>query len=140
MNQNAEAVIYQSLPFRYSRHSKANKKLFTYIATWRRVFLTIVLAEKYYIISACFSSLGYPAFKAPAPYHGVLSSVECWALEIFSTLPHKRNDILKKFLNLKCVFLFSLQLLFTAFPIPRINEPDNVINVHRSCKMPLNKI
>jgi len=39
------------------------------------------------------------------------------------------------------VFLFSLQLLSTTFPIPRKNELDTVINVHRSsCKIPVSKI
>jgi len=39
----------------------------------------------------------------------ILSSAACPALQNFSTLSHKRYDLLRKILNLKCVFWFSLQ-------------------------------
>jgi hypothetical protein len=42
----------------------------------------------------------------------ILSSVVCPALQYFSILSHKRYDFRgKKFLNTKCVFGLSLQLL-----------------------------
>jgi hypothetical protein len=54
----------------------------------------------------------------------ILSSVACRAPLFFSTLPHKRHD-LKKLLNIKCVFLFSLQLFFSdTFLILRRTEQD----------------
>jgi uncharacterized protein (DUF779 family) len=40
----------------------------------------------------------------------ILSSVACPALQNFSTLSHKWQDIWKTLLNIKCVFWFSLQL------------------------------
>jgi len=124
-----------------SRHSKANKRLFTYIATLRRVLLTIVVAENYYVFSVCFSSLSYPAFKGPATHYGILSSVACWALKNGSTLSHERHDILKNIFEYTTCVLFYLQLLSTTFPIPRKNELDTVINVHISSrKIPINKI
>ena len=42
---------------------------------------------------------------------------------IFSTLPNKRHDILgKKYLNIKCLFCFSLQSLPETFLILRRSE------------------
>jgi len=44
----------------------------------------------------------------------------------------------KKFLDIKCVFSFSLQLLSETVLILRVTEPDAIINVHRfSCKVPV---
>jgi len=44
----------------------------------------------------------------------------------------------KKLLNIKCVFRFSLQLLFETFLTLRNIQRDNIINVHRSsCKIPV---
>ena len=48
--------------------------------------------------------------------YAILSSVACPALQYFSNLSPKRT--IKKEL-LKCVFLFSLQLLSETFPILR---------------------
>jgi hypothetical protein len=41
----------------------------------------------------------------------ILSSVAYVAVPYFSTLFHKRHDIRKNLLVIKCVFLFSVQLL-----------------------------
>ena len=44
----------------------------------------------------------------------------------------------KKLLNTKCVFLFSLQLLYETFLIIRRTERDMIKNVYRSsCKVPV---
>ena len=44
----------------------------------------------------------------------------------------------KKLLNTKCMFWFSLQLLFETFLIRRRNEGDMVKNIYRSsCKVPV---
>jgi hypothetical protein len=44
----------------------------------------------------------------------------------------------KKLLNIKCVFLFSVQLLSVTFLILRRIQPDIIINVHRSsCEVPV---
>jgi hypothetical protein len=68
----------------------------------------------------------------------ILSSVACLAVPYFSTLYHKRHDIRKKLLNIKCVFLFSLQILSERFVIPARIQRDIIINVHRSLyKVPL---
>jgi hypothetical protein len=54
----------------------------------------------------------------------ILSSVACPALQYFSTLSHKLCDFLRKLLNTKCVFWFSLPLLSVTFLIIRRNERD----------------
>jgi hypothetical protein len=45
-------------------------------------------------------------------------------LPYFSTLPHKLHDSKIKFLNIKCVFWFPLQLLYETFLILRRTERD----------------
>ena len=52
--------------------------------------------------------------------HIVTSSVAPRSPLHFSTLSHKLCDFRKKLLNIKCVFSFSVQLLFKTFPILRI--------------------
>jgi hypothetical protein len=54
------------------------------------------------------------------------------------TFSHKRRDFQKKkLLNIKRVFLFSLQLLFEVFFVLRRIQRDIVINVKTSsCKVP----
>jgi hypothetical protein len=42
-------------------------------------------------------------------------SAACAAILCFSTLSHTWHNCRKKFLNINCVLLFSLQLLFEAF-------------------------
>ena len=66
----------------------------------------------------------------------ILSSVACLAVPYFSTLCHKRHDIRKKLLNIKYLFLFSLQSLSETFVIPAKIQRDFIINIHRSlCKV-----
>ena len=64
----------------------------------------------------------------------ILSFVACPAVQYFSTLSPKRQDFRKKkrYLNTKCEFLFSLQLLSETFFILRRNERDMTKNVYRS--------
>jgi hypothetical protein len=62
----------------------------------------------------------------------ILSSVACPALEYFSSLSHKRYDFLKKLLNKKCKFWFSLQLLSQTFLILRRIQRDIIVNVIKS--------
>jgi len=45
----------------------------------------------------------------------ILSFVACLALPCFSTLSHKRHDFLQKWLNIKCVFWFSIQFCLKHF-------------------------
>jgi len=68
----------------------------------------------------------------------MLSSMACPALQYFSTLSHNRTIFEKrKLLNIKCVFLFSVQLLSETFPILRRNELDMTVNVYwYACKVP----
>jgi hypothetical protein len=64
----------------------------------------------------------------------IFSSVACPATKYFSTLSHKGSDFLETFLNTKCVFLFSLQLLSETFLILRRIKSFMITNVHRlSC-------
>ena len=74
--------------------------------------------------------------------HIVLSSVACPALQYFSTLPHKRRNLKTNLLNIKCVFLFYLQILFEIFHILRRAEEIRTIiifvfmySIHYSCKI-----
>ena len=56
---------------------------------------------------------------------------------IFSTDSHKRHDLRKKILSIKCVFRVSLQHLSEIFFILRRTERDMVENVYwSSCKVP----
>ena len=75
-------------------------------------------------LSAC--SFVYPVCHAHAPY----------CLRPLAPLHfrhcHKRHDFRKKLLNVKCVFRFSLQLLFETFLILRRNQRNIVINVKTS--------
>jgi len=54
----------------------------------------------------------------------ILSSVLCLAVPCFSTLSHKEHDFQEDLLNMKCVFLFSLQRLSEIFVILRKTERD----------------
>jgi len=57
----------------------------------------------------------------------VLSSAACPALQYFSSSSHKGHDFrIRKLLNIKCVFQFSLQLSSEAFLIPRRNGRDRI--------------
>jgi len=68
-----------------------------------------------------------------------LSSVACPALQYFSTLSLKRHDFReKKLLKKKCMFWFSVQLLFETFLILRRTQRDIIVNIIKSsCKVPL---
>jgi hypothetical protein len=63
----------------------------------------------------------------------ILSSAASLAPPNFSTLSHKRHDFRgkKKLLKIKCVFRFSLQLLFEMFLILRRIKQDIFINVKK---------
>jgi hypothetical protein len=54
-----------------------------------------------------------------APYYCILSSVACLAMPNFSTLSNKCHDFREKWLNIKCVFWFSLRLSSETFLILR---------------------
>jgi len=53
-----------------------------------------------------------------------LSYVTCRALQYFSIISHKWLDFWQIFLNIKCVFLFSLQILSATCFILRRSERD----------------
>ena len=92
--------------------------------------------NKCYVFCVRVCSLGYPACNAHTCI--MLSSVACPAVQNFSTLSHKRHDfIFLKMLSTKCVFWFSLQLLFETFLVLRITKRDVIKNVYwSSCKVP----
>ena len=71
--------------------------------------------------------------------HVIFSSLSSPAVPCSSTLSHLRHDFRggEKVWNIKCVFLFSVQLLFETFLILRIIQRDIVTNVKTSsCKLP----
>ena len=81
-------------------------------------------------------SLAYPAYNSYAPYCDVTCGP--WGSTTFSTLCHKQYDFRKKkkFVKIRCVFWFSLQLLSEPF-LRRIHL-DILINVKiSSCKVPV---
>ena len=86
-----------------------------YNVTSRSFCVTTVNVEssKYYIFWVCVCSLRYPACSVHAPY------CQGWPdrlYNIFSTLSHKRYDFREKktLFNIKCVFCFSLQILWNV--------------------------
>ena len=67
----------------------------------------------------------------------LLSYVACLTLLYFSTLFHKWHSFWK-LLDIKCVFLFSLQHVFETFSILRRTEQGMIKNVYWcSCTVPL---
>ena len=80
-------------------------------------------------------TIAYFECNAHAPYY-----LACPALQYFSTLSHKRHDFRKKkkLPNTKCVFWFSLQVLYETFLILRKTERDMIINMcWSSCNVPV---
>jgi len=84
-------------------------------------------AIKYYIFIVCKTC--YPACRAHAPYYCHLWFV--WQYHYFSYCLLNGTVYGKKVLNIKCVFIFSPQVLFEIFLILRRIERDITINVHR---------
>ena len=67
----------------------------------------------------------------------ILSSVACPDLPYLFALRHKRYDFQKQLLDIKCPFLFSLQLLSETFLILR-SEKDMITNIYWSSgKVPI---
>ena len=83
-------------------------------------------SNKYYIFWACICSLRYTACNAHAPY------CHLWPIQLYCIFPHylvNSKIFKKKLLNIKCVFLVSLQLYLKhdlhakyLFFVPYYNE------------------
>ena len=106
----------------------------TYNVTLRRVRATIFAVEKQKVlhipwVSVC--DVRYPAWNAHAPYY-------LRPLRLYNIFPHYlTNGTIfgkKKSLNIKCVVLFSLQLLSERFCIIRRTERVMIKNVCRSAR------
>ena len=65
-------------------------------------------------------------FAALVIQHAMRMPVACPAVQYFSILSHKKHDLKKKLLKMKCVFRVSLQLLLETFLILRRNERDMI--------------
>ena len=78
---------------------------------WGALFQSLLQRRsyKYCIFYVCVCSLKYPGCKGHTRYSH-LWSVRLY--NIFFTLLHKKVRFSKKKLNIKCVFLFSLQIFF----------------------------
>ena len=91
----------------------------TYNVTLRRVRSTIVAVEKQVCVCVCVCVFVCVRERTLVTQHAkrmrhiILSSVACPAVPYVSILPY--NDFRKKFLNIKCFFLFYLQLSFETF-------------------------
>jgi hypothetical protein len=83
----------------------------------------------------CVCSLRYLAWNAHAPY------CHLWPAPLYSVFPHNLQTARfskNKFLNIKCVFWFSVPLLSETFLILKRTEGDMIKTVHwSSCKVPL---
>ena len=102
----------------------------TYNVTLRCVHATTSGVEKQYVLhNQCVCSLRYPACNAHAPY------LHLWPARLYYIFPHYliKGIIFfnKKLLNIKCVFLFSIQLPSEKSLIPR-TERDMIKNVYWS--------
>ena len=84
-------------------------------------------SNKYYIFWEGVCSLRYPASNVHAPRCHLWPA---WLYNIFSHYLKKAR--LKKFLNVKCVFLDKLKLLSATFLILRRMQRDMIKNVHWS--------
>jgi len=109
----------------------------TYNVTMRRVHATIVVVVKQKILhklTVCIYCLRYPTRQAHAPYCHLWPAPLC---NIFLHYLTKGKILKKTLLSLKCMILFSLQLLSATFLILGRNERDMIKNVYRSsCKVP----
>jgi len=78
-------------------------------------------------LSVCICSVRYKACNEHAPYFHL------WLAPLYNIFqPFLTNGTIfgkKKSLNTKCVFWFSLQLLFETFLILRRNERDTIKNI-----------
>jgi hypothetical protein len=71
-------------------------------------------------------------------HHIAVSGLSGSIIQFFSTFSHKRYDFRKKVAEHKMCILFSQQLLFETFLIPKRNKRDIVINVKTAlCKIPV---
>ena len=63
----------------------------------------------------------------------ILPSVACLALQPFFTLAHKLHDFRgKTLLNIKCLFWFTVKILYETLHILRWLRRDIITNIHRS--------
>ena len=98
--------------------------------TMRRVRATIVAVEKQYALHILSVSLALVIHHAiRMRYIAICGLSDC---TVFSTLSHKRHDVRKKFLKLKCVFWISVKLLFKILLFLRSNGRGVIKNVRRS--------
>jgi hypothetical protein len=111
-----------------------------YNVTLRHVDVTTVAVEKQ--TSITYSeyvsvAFGYLECKAHAPHYIIICGLS--GSTIFChTVSYNGTIFGKKLLNIKCVFLFSLQHSHKIFLIPRIIQGDTVMNVKASsCKAPV---
>jgi hypothetical protein len=97
---------------------------------------TVIVVEKQYvlyILSVCVCSLSYPACNAHASYCHLWS---VWLYSIFSHYLINGTILLKKLLNIQCVFRVSLQILSAIFFILRRTERDMIeISCRSACKV-----
>jgi len=101
----------------------------TYDVTVRHIHVPIVAMEKQevlHILSLC--SLRYPACSAHVPCCH-LWSAQSYNICLHYLINHKWTIFGEKFLNIECVFCFSLQLLCEIFIILRRTEQDTSKNV-----------
>ena len=100
-------------------------KQFTYNRMLRRLYTTL------FEVYVC--SLIYPACNVHAPH------CHLWTFPLYFIFSHYLTKCMileKKILNLRCVFLFSLQIVSETFLIPRRNERYIIKTVHwSSCKL-----
>ena len=90
----------------------------------------VTMENKYYIFWVSVCSLRYPACKAHAPYYIATCGLPDCTIFFYITSQTARFSG-KRLLNIKCVFWFSLQLLYETFLIPGGIQRYIIIHVHR---------
>jgi len=112
-----------------------------YNVTLRCVLVTTVAMEKQWSVRnlcVCVRSLSYPACNSHTLYCHLLPA------QLYNIFPHYLINVTifeKQLRNIKCVFLFSIQLLSETFFILRITEGDIIKNVcWSSCKVPVIRV
>ena len=69
-------------------------------------------SNKYYIFWVCVCSLSYPARN---PHALILTSIDCPAVQYFSTLTQKRHDFRKKKCHKMCVLISSKTFVWNIY-------------------------
>ena len=118
--------------FPYKMYKTGNGRTKVIVRYVRGIIVSV--EKQYYTFWVRVCSLSYPACNAHSPFHIVI----CKPVRLYHSFPHYLTNctIYLKQMNIKRVFLFSLQRLSETFLILRRTEWDMIKNVYwSSCKV-----